>query len=871
MKMRKEGRGAFKKYGTSLRHGGGGGLSRDDITLRKKTETLSEKMHHKKPPRLKAGRGAAAKRRMWKSLKSSSGWRKGSAGLSDTYRLAMSGDLRDVEKILPREDARYFRRLPRSQREKLLRKVEQKIERMTDISDWRPELGKKNSAFPAQRADGKRKTSLFIDTTFEQGLTTGRNHERGDETFIEGASLNPNQREVFFEGPSLNQDQRHGFFEGAQLDLGQAERFFEEELQNLEQTEKSPQQDSDSSGTIYGKPDTVQNFSSKNKQQSSLKNVLIAAELSKAKAEPYAENVPLRAHFQEKGLGEASETTLWEGGLETGADTETMTGRRADKRRSAQIEKRKKEELKKEISRRRSKETGKRRASRSQMLRRAYDAGAYFMLGIRQASLSGKDREDAERRFRNSRSIRRGAGAAKRTTRITARIMRLLTRFAIFAAPVLLPLLIVLLIVLLFSRNTRVQSEYLTGTAAEIYAYLRASDPGAMGDIQIAAILGNMYAESGLSPDAIEGGFGEGGSWTVDDFPTIHYDGTSYEEADVNPYAYRGYGLLMWAGDRANDLQARADSGVGEDAGEDRWNHLRVQLGLLVEEMGDPSMWGAGEYTKDDFYNAENVDMATRAFHSSFLMRGGSGPERLTRVEEVRIPKALEYYRKMLARSFEFAGNFGEMDAYGALTIPWFRMDVGLFDPDTMTWSHQEETGVVIVEGHPVSRNGCGICSAAMALSYCTGRMIYPSEIISNPCFIHNDIGEYQMVCSVALAASFGVNVRYSDDRAEVTAALEGGCPVLILVQGMAPNNRVTPGHYFLLTGYDAASDRYILTDPGGAGLGDPNCLTFVDQSNLIPGRSYVPSPYGTLYRQTFSWEELRAYQAGAFAIFGAG
>ena len=392
-----------------------------------------------------------------------------------------------------------------------------------------------------------------------------------------------------------------------------------------------------------------------------------------------------------------------------------------------------------------------------------------------------------------------------------------------------------------------------------------------MGDIQIAAILGNMYAESDLSPNAIEGGFGEGGSWTVEDFPTIRYDGTSYEEADVNPYAYRGYGLLMWAGDRANDLQTRADRGVGEDAGEDRWNHLRVQLGLLVEEMGNPSMWGAGEYTRDDFYNADNVDVATRAFHSSFLMRGGSGPESVTRVEEIRIPKALEYYRKMLARSFEFAGNFGEMDAYGALSIPWFRMDVGLFDPDTRTWSHQEETVVMVVPGHPVSLNGCGICSAAMALSYCTGRMIYPSEIISNPNFIHNDIGEYQMVCSIPLAASFGVNVRYSDDRAEVTAALQGGCPVLILVQGMAPNNRITPGHYFLLTGYDAASGRYILTDPGGAGLGDPNCLTFVDQSNLIPGRSYVPSPYGTLYRQTFSWEELISHKAGAFAIFGAG
>ena len=495
MKMRKEGRGAFKKYGTSLRHGGGGGLSRDDISLRKKTEILTEKSYHKKPPRLKSGRGAAAKSGMWKS-------RKGSAGFSDTYSLAMSRDLRKVEKVLSREDARYFRHLPRSQREKILRKVEKRIERMTDFPDWRPESGRMASAFPSQKTDGQRRPGLFPGTVPEQGLTTEWNHEPGSETFFEGASLVPeqgnerleralanpdqrkeffegaslnlDQRKVFFEGASLNPDQRDGFFEGEPLDSAQAERVFEEELQNLEQVEDSFQQDSDASGTMYGKSGAAQTHSSKNNPQSRLNNILIAAEIPNTKADPYAENVPLMAHFQEKGMGEASEAIYWEGDVETGADSETMTGRRADRKHNALIEKRKKEELKKEISRRRSKETGKRRASKDQMLRRAYDAGAYFMLGVRQTSLSGKDREDAERRFRNYRSIRRGAGAAKRTTRLTARIMRLLTRFAIFAAPVLLPLLIVLLIVLLFSQNTRVQSEYLTGTAAEIYAYLRA-------------------------------------------------------------------------------------------------------------------------------------------------------------------------------------------------------------------------------------------------------------------------------------------------------------------------------------------------------------------------------------------------------------
>ena len=523
MKMRKEGRGAFKKYGTSLRHGGGGGLSRDDISLRKKTEILTEKSYHKKPPRLKSGRGAAAKSGMWKS-------RKGSAGFSDTYSLAMSRDLREVEKVLSREDARYFRHLPKSQREKILRKVEKRIERMTDFPDWRPESGRMASAFPAQKTDGQRRPGLFPGTVPEQGLTTKWNHEPGSETFFEGASLvpdqgydslegalaNPDQRKEFFEGASLNTgqgkeflegasinlnqrrdlsegaslnpDQRDSFVEGAQLDSAQAERFFEEELRDLGQTEESPQQDSDAPRMIYGKSDTAKSLAAKNKPQSSLNNILIAAQLSKVKADPHAENVPFMAHFPEKGMGEAAEAILWDGDVETGADPETMTGRRADKKHSALIEKRKKEELKKEIFRRRSRETGKRRASRDRMLRRAYDAGAYFMLGIRQSSLSGKDREDAEKRFRNYRSIRRGAGAAKRTTRITARVMRLLTRFAIFAAPVLLPLLIVLLIVLLFSQNTRVQSEYLTGTAAEIYAYLRTSDPGAMGEIQIAVL-----------------------------------------------------------------------------------------------------------------------------------------------------------------------------------------------------------------------------------------------------------------------------------------------------------------------------------------------------------------------------------------------
>ena len=851
MKMRKDGRGPLRKYGTGRRRGRGS--LPDDMDFRKKSRVPGEWTRHKKPPRLKPGRYAAAKYGKWKARASSFGWRG-----SGTYRMVMSGDLREIEKVLTREEARYFRHLTRSQRKKLLRKVEQRVAGMMGVPDWKPERGRMAAALPVQRAGGGRKTAVFIAAGPGPQITEGSAGREG---------------RTFFEGPSLEPDGTGSLLEGLPLEPGQEGYFLEAASPERDQEDDSLRREAGAPGDPCDTFKVSQGIANEKPAGGSLPgSVAIGTGFLNARASSQPGNVPFAAHFQEmQGRNGAFPDLSWEPDAETGADHETMTGRRFEKKRNAQVEKRRKEELKKEISRRRDREAGKRRASKAGFFRRAYDAGAHFMFGVRKASLSGKEREDAERNARNYRALRQGTRYTKRTARITARLMRLLTRFAVFAAPVLLPFFLALFIVLLFSHNTRVQSEYLTGTAAEIYAYLRASDPESMGDIQIAAILGNMYAESGLSPDAIEGGFGEGGPWTAEDFPTIHYDGTSYEEAGVNPYAYRGYGLLMWAGERANALQARADNGAGEDAGEDRWNNLRVQLGLLAEEMGDPSMWGAGEYTRDDFYNAEDVETAVRAFHSSFLMRGGTGPENLTLVEEVRIPKALEYYRRMLTRSFDYAGNFGEMDAYGAMSIPWFRMDVGLFDPDTRTWSHQEETGVIIVPGHPVSMNGCGICSAAMALSYCTGRMIYPSEIISNPSFIHNSIGEYQMGCSEALAESFGVRIKYSDDRAEVTAALEGGCPVMILVQGMAPNNRITPGHYFLLTGYDASGDHYILTDPGGAGLGDPNCLTYVDQSNLVPGRSYVPSPYGTLYRQTFTWEELTSHKAGSFVIYGVG
>ena len=125
------------------------------------------------------------------------------------------------------------------------------------------------------------------------------------------------------------------------------------------------------------------------------------------------------------------------------------------------------------------------------------------------------------------------------------------------------------------------------------------------------------------------------------------------------------------------------------------------------------------------------------------------------------------------------------------------------------------------------------------------------------------------MPCTAGLAADYGVPVVYTGSREEVTAALLAGCPVMILVMGGAPNGRPTRGHYFLLSGYEAETGRYILTDPGGEGFGSPNCLTYVEPTSFVTGRYYIPSEHVGLYRQTFTWEEITEHQSGQFVIFG--
>lgn len=187
-----------------------------------------------------------------------------------------------------------------------------------------------------------------------------------------------------------------------------------------------------------------------------------------------------------------------------------------------------------------------------------------------------------------SSAVRRSAEAADRfgKAQVSKAIAGKAAAAAAAIAPVALPLsLSALLIVLIVAAAVGVASmtntARLTGDEATVAAYLL--DKG-LDPVHVAAIMGNMEAESGIDPTAKEVGGG-------------------------------GRGLCQWTGGRFSQLCAYAASRSKD------WTDIHLQLDFLWAELtgdGPAASYASGQYDHDGFVAKTDLEDCVLYFGRNF-------------------------------------------------------------------------------------------------------------------------------------------------------------------------------------------------------------------------------------------------------------
>jgi hypothetical protein len=185
------------------------------------------------------------------------------------------------------------------------------------------------------------------------------------------------------------------------------------------------------------------------------------------------------------------------------------------------------------------------------------------------------------------------------------------------AGPALIAVMLVVTMVLgltttasaLANSRKEIDLSALEGNARAIAEYLRDRD---VDTLHIAAILGNIYQESGYDPTSLEGGSGD--VWG----------------------AYRGHGICQWTAERWDGAYAGWSTGLrqySESAGTD-WTDLSVQLDYFWAEVTAPTAAGgtgagpaasyargqmtASGHTWQDFLAITELEEATEFFLRAF-------------------------------------------------------------------------------------------------------------------------------------------------------------------------------------------------------------------------------------------------------------
>lgn len=175
-----------------------------------------------------------------------------------------------------------------------------------------------------------------------------------------------------------------------------------------------------------------------------------------------------------------------------------------------------------------------------------------------------------------------------------------LAPLAASALPVFVPILVVVLIAGSFGGiigaigSNDLQVERLTEVESQVYSFFK--DKG-LDDLHIAAIMGNMKAESGAHPANLQHVPGEDNSCPNEDILAIgpHVGG-------------KAAGLFQWDKGRRHRLAQYA-----RDTGRN-WYEAGVQLEFFWDHDEWQGNWGSGQNTKSKFYATDDLATAVRIF-----------------------------------------------------------------------------------------------------------------------------------------------------------------------------------------------------------------------------------------------------------------
>lgn len=333
-----------------------------------------------------------------------------------------------------------------------------------------------------------------------------------------------------------------------------------------------------------------------------------------------------------------------------------------------------------------------------------------------------------------------------------------------------------IIICCLGGAKTTGSSSSLDANAAAIY---EAFHEMGLGDVQIAAILGNMYQETHLDPTL-----------------------------DVNG----AIGLMMWTGPNRTAFLEWMEAEGYED-----WTDIDAQCHYAYE-VSMQQYWAWPGYTGEkaypsqynisyeDWLTTEDVDLATGAFcaccekpyYHNYL---SNGQDCASLLDTVRIPKAEEYLELIQSGDLVEAG-YGEADGYEVINdVPYF---------------NQGNYKDIPFSSGTVSSSGCGICSFAMIAAYYgvdVNMRSMAAWSMANNANTAQNTGAFQILCD-----HYGLTLDgyYTGPLwgGNMDGAFEGLNNGALVVLNHDPGYWTSYGHYVVLTG-KTEDGKYYINDPG--------------------------------------------------------
>lgn len=183
---------------------------------------------------------------------------------------------------------------------------------------------------------------------------------------------------------------------------------------------------------------------------------------------------------------------------------------------------------------------------------------------------------------------------------------------------------------------SRDDGQTLSAVEAHVASFFKSKG---LDDLHTAAIMGNMYAESGMNPERIQDG-----KTLLPSSPT---------NADIIMAGTKGshaIGLCQWDFGRRRDLAVYADSVENRP-----WTDVDVQLDYFWHVDEWATDWGSGSNTKSAFLMTSNLDEATRIF-----CFGWERPAASSAHLSARIMSARRYYADLISGTSVTGSSSGQ-------------------------------------------------------------------------------------------------------------------------------------------------------------------------------------------------------------------